>query len=102
MPKLELFQLNRSGRLKDPDARYECHLQPSLGERHEKASPLKPDAQAKDAPQRILRLRVRLRFAVRQFLPLALRGSATIAGQRQETACQQANRSDYPPPRLAA
>ena len=44
----------------------------SLGERHEKFSPLKPDAQAKDAPQRILRLRVRLRFAVRQFLPFAL------------------------------
>ena len=30
------------------------------------------NAQAKDAPQRILRLRVRLRFAVRQFLPFAL------------------------------
>ena len=29
------------------------------------------NAQAKDARQRILRLRVRLRFAVRQFLPLA-------------------------------
>ena len=44
----------------------------SLGVRQEIAYPSKPDAQAKDAGQRILRLRVRLQSAVRQFLPVAL------------------------------
>ena len=41
------------------------------GEWQEKPDPLKPDAQAKDAGKWILRLRVRLQSAARQFLPLA-------------------------------